>query len=121
MSIAHVALGMTLLLFPGPAHAWTGSPTGTTFEVTYNEPTTNVGGGPPQLTKTTIYYRLGTGAERSLDVPASSPAGGKTIKRYVTVPILPGQVGTIYVQCTAWNAVAESARTAVVTKTADRR
>ena len=77
--------------------------------------------GPPQLTKTTIYYRLGSGAESSIDVPASSPAGGKTIKRPVTVPILPGQAGTIYVQCTAWNAGGESARTAVAAQTEDRR
>ena len=76
LSIAHVALGITVLLFAGPAGAWTGSPTGTTFDVTYDEPTTSVASGPPQLTKTRIYYRLGTGAERSLDVPAISPAGG---------------------------------------------
>jgi len=121
LRIARAALGIALLLFASPASAWTGSPTGTTFEVTYAEPTRNVAGGPPQLTKTTIYYRLGSGAESSIDVPASSPAGGKTVKRQLTVPILPGQAGTIYVQCTAWNASGESARTAVATKTADRR
>jgi len=65
--------------------------------------------------------QAGSGAESSIDVPASSPAGGKTIKRPVTVPILPGQAGTIYVQCTAWNAGGESARTAVAAQTADRR
>lgn len=120
MRVAGLTLGI-LLLLAGPAGAWTASPTGATFEVSYTEPKTNTAGGPPQLTKTTIYYRLGTGLERSLNVDASSPAGGATVRRTVTVPILPGQVGTIYVQCTASNSAGESARTNVVSVTADRR
>jgi len=113
-------LSILALLLASPAWAFTESPTGVTFEVSYKEPTTNTAGGPPLLTQTTIYYKLGTGAEATLIVPASSPAGGAVITKPVTVPIVPGQVGTINVQVTASNPAGESVRTPVVSKTDDR-
>ena len=108
------------LLSAGLAQAYTESPTGVTFTVAYTEPTANVAGGPPNLTQTTIYYKLNAGAESSLVVPASAPAGGGAVSRLVTLPILPGQVGTISAQATATNSAGQSARTPIVTKTADR-
>ena len=108
------------LLSAGLAQAYTESPTGVTFTVAYTEPTANVAGGPPNLTQTTIYYKLNAGAESSLVVPASAPAGGGAVSRLVTLPILPGQVGTISVQATATNSAGQSARTPIAAKTADR-
>jgi hypothetical protein len=113
-------LSVLAFLLASPAWAFTESPTGVTFTVSYTEPTTNTAGGPPNLSNTTIYYKLGTGTESSLVVPATSTAGGGVITKPVTVPILPGQVGTINVQVTASNSAGESVRTGVVSKTDDR-
>ena len=119
-TLALLVLFAFLLASAGVAQAYTESPTGVTFTVAYTEPTANIAGGPPNLTQTTIYYKLNTGAESSLVVPASAPAGGAAVSRLVTVPILPGQVGTISVQATATNSAGQSARTPIAAKTADR-
>src|SRR5258706_4189104 len=98
----------------------TETPTGVTFTVTYTEPILNVAGGPSNLLSTKLYSKLDAGVESSVVVPASALVGGGVITRTVTVPILPGQVGTLNVQCTATNATGESARSAVVSKLWDR-
>lgn len=115
-----VVLAAILMLLPTSASAFTCTATGCTFTATYTEPTTNTAGGPVNLTGTTIYYRLGTSAEKSVPVAASSLAGGQNIVRAITEPILPGQKVDISAQATAKNAAGESVRLPLATLTIDR-
>src|SRR5438128_10574948 len=62
---------VVLLGLAGLAHAYTCTPTGCTFTVSYTEPTTNTDGSPVALQNTTIYYTLGSAPEKSLPVPAT--------------------------------------------------
>lgn len=111
--------GIMLVATVAPVGAWTGSPTETTFTVIYTEPSTNVAGGPPQLIKTTIYYKLDAGTESVLVVTASSPAGGQVVTRQISLPLPPGRVGTATARVTASNPAGESAPL-TATRMADR-
>jgi hypothetical protein len=60
------------------------------IKVEYTEPTTNKNDSPlTDLAKTTIYYDIGAGLVKAMDVPATSPSGGGAISQVITVPILP--------------------------------
>ena len=102
------------------AEAFTCTPTGCTFTVSYTEPTTNTAGGPPQLTSTTIAYTVSGGAEKTVLVPASSANGGAVVSRQITEAIVPGTVGAISAQAFATNPAGNSVRTAAVTLTINR-
>ena len=115
-----LALLLALLLVPVAASAFTCTATGCTFTAEYTEPTLNTAGGPVGLTGTTIYYKLDGAPEITVQVPASSPAGGVLIQRPITVPVLPGQKVVITGNVTAKNPAGESARFAVPALTIDR-
>ena len=56
--------------------------------VSYLEPMTKVDGTPlTGLEKTTIYYDLGNGAVKAMDVPATRPSGGGRIIEKIPIPI----------------------------------
>ena len=107
-----LALLLALLLAPVVANAFTCSATGCTFTLSYTEPTTNIAGGPANLTSTTAFYTIG-GTEKSIVTPASSANGGGVITKQITEPILPGQVVTISnASALATNPAGPSARSA---------
>ena len=59
------------------ADPYTVSPTGTTPLITYTEPTTyTTGAAITDLKETHIYWKIGTGAESTVVVPASKATGG---------------------------------------------
>lgn len=101
--------------------AWTGTPTDTIITVEYDEPTTNTDGSAVVLTKTSIYWKIGTGIETRIDVPASRPQGGTHMVRQVNVPIAPNQGGTVTAQVTASNATSESSRSNAAILPIDRK
>jgi len=96
--------------------------TGTNVESSYTEPTVNEDGSPlSDLAKTTIYYDLGAGQVKALDVPASSPTGGGQISQTVTVPIVSGQEANVKFWATATDTSGnESAPSNSVTVRIDR-
>jgi len=105
---------IALLLIPAVASGATCSGSSCTFTVVYDEPTKNADGSAVQLQKTTIYYRLGSAAEKKVDVP---PTGGRVTKA-ITEAVAPGATVTMTAQSTATNtAGAESARSNVASET----
>ena len=115
-----IALVALLVLLPLTADAFTCNAAGCTFSAKYTEPTTNIAGGPVNLTGTTVYYKVNGGAEKAVQVPASGVNGGLAISQNIAETILPGQKAVITGQVTAKNAAGESARTTLVTLTIDR-
>src|SRR5437016_14387713 len=87
---------LALLLLPTVAFAWTGSPTGATPTILYTEPTTYTTGAPiTDLSKTTIYWKIGSGAETAVTMPATKASGGGSVTNSsILVPIVPCQSGT---------------------------
>lgn len=101
-------LALILTAFAAPARALDFTPTGAVLTVTYVEPTTNTDGSAlDDLAKTTINSRVCpvvgpcVAAFTPFDVPASSPSGGATIGRQITVGITPGQQNNVEVYATA--------------------
>lgn len=102
--------------------AWTGTPTDSIITVEYDEPSTNTDGSAlTDLVKTRIYWKIDTGAETFVDVPASRPQGGTHMIRQVNVPIALNQGGVVSAQVTAWDPTVESARSNTATVTIDRK
>ncbi len=122
MTYSAVVLAVVLLAVAAPASAaaFTCTATGCTFTANYTEPTTNTGGGPVNLTGTTVYYRLDGGTEKVVPVPASSSTGGQLIQKVIVEPILPGQKVVVTGAATAKNAMGESTRTTLTPLTIDR-
>lgn len=59
-----------------------------TVTVSYTEPTTTVDDTPLiALDKTSIYYDLGSGPVKAMDVPATKPTGGGQVSQTVKIPI----------------------------------
>src|SRR5439155_9877861 len=81
------------------ADPYTVSPTGTTPLITYTEPTTyTTGAAITDLKETHIYWKIGTGAESTVVVPASKATGGGVISNSaILIPILPCQSAVINV------------------------
>ena len=106
----------TLLLLPTLASAITVTPTGTTADVTYTEPTTNADTPPTPLTDLrhcNVYAKPTTGVEIKFpDVLASAPTGGAI--KTVNVGVAKGSNYAITVSCTDLVGN-ESARSSVVT------
>jgi len=100
-----VLLLALVLLVPTFASAdpYTVSPIGTTPLIGYTEPTTYTTGSPiTDLKETHIYWKIGTGTETTVIVPASKASGGGAITNSVILmPILPCQSGTINVAVSA--------------------
>ena len=115
---------LVLLTFATPALAFTASPNGTTPTITYTEPTTVVGGVPTPITdlsSTRIYWKIDTGTETMVTVPASKPTGGGVIvNSSILLPILACQKGTVNVAVTAVNGGGESARAVATPLVVDR-
>lgn len=89
---------------------YTGS--GATFTIQYTEPTLLQNGQPlANLTGTNLYWKLDTGAETKLVVPATKPQGGGAVSRDLTVPVGPGAKATLAVAATGVNSYGESVRT----------
>jgi hypothetical protein len=118
--MTYLMLAVVILAFASPASAFTCTATGCTFTANYTEPTTNTGGGPVNLTGTTVYYRLDGGAEKVIQVAPSSPAGGQLIQKAIIEPILAGQKVVITGAATAKNAMGESTRATLAPMTIDR-
>ena len=60
--------------------------------VSYLEPTTKADGTPlTGLARTSIYYDLGHGAMKAMDVPATRPTGGGYVSQEITIPVKEGQ------------------------------
>ncbi len=56
------------------------------------EPMTRVDGSPlTNLAKTTIYYDLGQGTVKAMDVRATAPTGGGHITERISIPIEEGR------------------------------
>ena len=105
------------------AVAYTTSPAGVTPTVAYTEPTTyTTGASLTDLKETHIYWKLGTGVETTIVVPASGVAGGAAVSSVaILAPILPCQTGTIQVAVTAvTTGGVESARALAAPLTANR-
>src|SRR5262245_58292455 len=109
-----IILLIAVLLIPTVASGATCSGSTCTFTVIYDEPTKNADGSPVQLQKTTIYYRMGSAAEKKVDV---APTGGRVTKA-ITEPVAPGATVTMTPQSPAPNtAGAASARSNVASET----
>ena len=73
-----------------------------TVTVSYTEPTTTVDGTPLiALDKTTIYYDLGNGPVKAMDVAATKPTGGGQVSQTVKIPIGPNEEKLITICVTA--------------------
>ncbi|HKW86408.1 MAG TPA: hypothetical protein VJM82_05000 [Nitrospiraceae bacterium] len=73
-----------------------------TVTVSYTEPTTTVDGTPLiALAKTTIYYDLGNGPVKAMDVPATKPTGGGQVSQTVKIPIGPNEGKLVMICVTA--------------------
>ena len=73
-----------------------------TVTVSYTEPTTTADGTPLiALDKTTIYYDLGNGPVKTMDVPATKPTGGGQVSQTVKIPIGPNEEKSITICVTA--------------------
>jgi len=118
-AIVIALIGLTSVGVYG-AYAYTTTPTSCTFAAKYTEPTTNRLLGPVNLTGTTIYYTWNNGAEKIIQVPASSVNGGGAITQNITEPCVPGQKYTAAGSVTAKNPNGESIRATLVPLTIDR-
>jgi len=73
-----------------------------TVTVSYTEPTTTADGTPLiALDKTTIYYDLGNGPVKAMDVAATKPTGGGQVSQTVKIPIGPNEEKLITICVTA--------------------
>ncbi len=73
-----------------------------TVTVSYTEPTTTVDGIPLiALNKTTIYYDLGSGPVKAMDVPATKPTGGGRVSQTVKIPIGANEEKSVMICVTA--------------------
>jgi hypothetical protein len=95
---------------------------GAEIEVTYTEPTQNADNSPIQdLDHTSIYADGGSGANKMLDVPASSPNGGGAVIQRISVPVSDGQEADVSIWATAFDGSGnESAQGTVVTIRIDK-
>jgi tetratricopeptide (TPR) repeat protein len=72
------------------------------IRLSYDEPTTNKDGSPlTDLVKTTIYYDVGNGPVKAVDVPATSPNGGGAVVRSVMIPVSEDQKSQVTFWITA--------------------
>ena len=92
----------SLLVFGERAFALTLTLSGAEITVEYTEPTTNENGAVLEdLSHTSIYYDMGDGAVKAVDVPAANPTGGGVISQAVTVPVTSGMERDVQIWATA--------------------
>jgi len=108
---------ISLIMVSG-AYAFTVNVTGAEVTVTYTEPTTNEDGSPLlDLNFCSIFYDMGDGPTKAIDITASKPTGGGTISTNFIVPVLDGMERDVSVWGTASdgsnNASAESVKDSV--------
>lgn len=117
-----VALVVGLLSVNGLAFGETCDTVGCTYTASWTEPSQYQSGAPlTDLTKSTLYWKIGTANPQSKDIPATKPAGGGSVSTTVTIPIAPGQGPiTVVFWATASNPYGESPKSNEVTKTKDR-
>lgn len=115
-------VGVILVLSTISVNAFTVTVTGTQVTVTYDEPTTNEDGTAlVDLDHTSIYYDMGSGTVKAIDVPATSLTGGGTISQIITVPVLAQQEANVSIWATAIDLVGnESVNSSVVVTRIDR-
>lgn len=91
------------------------------IKVEYTEPTTNENGTPlTDLAKTTIYYDIGAGPVKAVDVPATAPTGGGAISQVITVTIAENTEVDVQIWATATDLSGnESEKSAIATVRVD--
>lgn len=76
--------------------------TGGLVDVMFIEPDTNADGTPlTDLDHTTIYYDIGQGTVKALDIPATAATGGGMIAQQISVSVGDTTVATISIWATA--------------------
>ena len=93
---------LLVLIINSIADAMTATVTGTNVSMAYDEPTLNSNDSTLRdLDHTTVYYDLGAGFVKSVEVPATAPAGGGAITVDVIVPVSAGQEVDVKLKATA--------------------
>ena len=85
-----------------PVYALTVTATGVDLTVSYTEPATNVNDSLiTDADHTSIYFDIGAGTVKALDVPATSINSGGEIVQNISIPIIDGQESDVSVWATS--------------------
>ena len=87
-----LAVAVFLIISCSVAQAFTVTLTGAMVRVEYTEPIDNEDGSiTNDLNHCELFYDVGAGAVKGMDIPASSPAGGADMSASLEIPVISGQ------------------------------